>query len=57
MPLFEIEVGAHPNTLVTPGLDPGIHPSSQDVHSKNPPSLFELRRTGMDCRVKPGMTF
>jgi hypothetical protein len=31
MPLFEIEVGAHPNTLVMPGLDPGIHPSSQNV--------------------------
>jgi hypothetical protein len=31
------------NTLVMPGLDPGIHPSSQEVFSKK-----------MDCRVKPG---
>jgi hypothetical protein len=28
--LFEIEVGAQ-NTLVMPGLDPGIHPSSQEA--------------------------
>src|ERR1700736_4062755 len=41
--LFEIEVGVHANTLVMPGLDPGIHPSSQEVLSKR-----------MDCRVKPG---
>jgi hypothetical protein len=27
---------------VMPGLDPGIHPSSEDL------------RSGMDCRVKPG---
>jgi hypothetical protein len=31
------------NTLVMPGLDPGIHPSSQEVLSEE-----------MDCRVKPG---
>jgi hypothetical protein len=30
-------------SLVLPGLDPGIHPSSQKVLSKK-----------MDCRVKPG---
>jgi hypothetical protein len=41
--LFEIEVGVHANTLVVPGLDPGIHPFSQEVLSKK-----------MDCRVKPG---
>jgi hypothetical protein len=41
--MFEIEVGVHANTLVMPGLDPGIHPSSQEVLSKR-----------MDCRVKPG---
>jgi hypothetical protein len=41
--LFEIEVGVHANTLVMPGLDPGIHPSSQEVLPKK-----------MDCRVKPG---
>jgi hypothetical protein len=41
--LFEIVVGVHANTLVMPGLDPGIHPSSQEVLSKR-----------MDCRVKPG---
>jgi hypothetical protein len=41
--LFEIVVGVHANTLVMPGLDPGIHPSSQEVLSKK-----------MDCRVKPG---
>jgi hypothetical protein len=29
-------------TIVMPGLDPGIHPSSQEAFSK------------MDCRVKPG---
>jgi hypothetical protein len=43
MPLFEIEIGVHTSTLVMPGLDPGIHPSSQEVLSKK-----------MDCRVKPG---
>jgi hypothetical protein len=32
--LFEIVVGLQVNTLVMPGLDPGIHPSSQDVPSK-----------------------
>jgi hypothetical protein len=31
------------NTLVMPGLDPGIHPSSQEALSEE-----------MDCRVKPG---
>jgi hypothetical protein len=31
------------STLVMPGLDPGIHQSSQDHFSKK-----------MDCRVKPG---
>jgi len=29
-------------TLVIPGLDPGIHPSSQEISLE------------MDCRVKPG---
>jgi len=29
-----------------PGLDPGIHPSSQEEHEGFP--------KGMDCRVKPG---
>jgi hypothetical protein len=28
--LFEIKVGVHAKTLVMPGLDPGIHPSSQE---------------------------
>jgi hypothetical protein len=41
--LFEVEVGVHTNTPAMPGLDPGIHPSSQGVLSKK-----------MDCRVKPG---
>jgi hypothetical protein len=41
--LFEIEVDVHANTLVMPGLDPGIHPASQQVLSKK-----------MDCRVEPG---
>jgi hypothetical protein len=41
--LFEIEVDVHANTLVMPGLDPGIHPASQQVLSKE-----------MDCRVEPG---
>jgi hypothetical protein len=40
--LFEIVVGVHANTLVMPGLDPGIHPSSQEVLSKK-----------MDCRARP----
>jgi hypothetical protein len=31
------------HSLVMPGLDPGIHQSSQDAYSK-----------GMDCRVKAG---
>jgi hypothetical protein len=31
------------STLVMPGLDPGIHQSSQDHFSKK-----------MDCRVEPG---
>jgi hypothetical protein len=35
--------GMHANTLVMPGLDPGIHPSLQEALSKK-----------MDCRVKPG---
>jgi hypothetical protein len=41
--LIEINVRVHANTLVMPGLDPGIHPSSQEVLSKE-----------MDWRVKPG---
>jgi hypothetical protein len=41
--LFEIKVGVHAKKLVMPGLDPGIHPSSQEAVSKK-----------MDCRVKPG---
>jgi hypothetical protein len=41
--LIEIKVRVHANTLVMPGLDPGIHPSSQEVLSKE-----------MDWRVKPG---
>jgi hypothetical protein len=41
--LFEIEVDVHANTLVMPGLNPGIHPASQQVLSKE-----------MDCRVEPG---
>jgi hypothetical protein len=28
LPLFENDVGVHANTLVMPGLDPDIHPSS-----------------------------
>jgi hypothetical protein len=41
--LFEIVIGVHANALVMPGLDPGIHPSSQEVLSKK-----------VDCRVKSG---
>jgi hypothetical protein len=40
---LKIEVDAQANTLVMPGLDPGIHPSSQKFFWKT-----------MDCRVKPG---
>jgi hypothetical protein len=29
--LFEIKVGVHANKLVMPGLDPGIHPPSQEA--------------------------
>jgi hypothetical protein len=39
--LIEIKVRVHANTLVMPGLDPGIHPSSQEVLSKK-----------MDCRER-----
>jgi hypothetical protein len=42
-PLFGIPVGVRADTFVMPGLDPGIHPSSQEVLSKK-----------MDCRIKPG---
>jgi len=35
--------GVEMSTLVMPGLDPGIHQSSQDHFSKK-----------MDCRVEPG---
>jgi hypothetical protein len=38
-----VEVDVDTNTFVMPGLDPGIHPSSQKVLSKK-----------MDYRVKPG---
>jgi hypothetical protein len=41
--LFGIRVGVRADTLVMPGLDPGIHPSSQEVLSKK-----------VDCRIKPG---
>jgi hypothetical protein len=34
---------AQHTTFIMPGLDPGIHRSSQEVFSKS-----------MDCRVKPG---
>jgi hypothetical protein len=46
MPLFEIDVGVHANTLVMPGLDPGIHPSSQQVLSKKDglPGIGERKR-------------
>src|SRR5216683_5767148 len=37
------ERGGAATTIVMPGLDPGIHPSSQEAFSKK-----------MDCRVKPG---
>jgi len=41
---LKIEIGVHANTLVMPGLDPGIHLSLQDA-------LFSKK---MDCRVEPG---
>ena len=32
--MFEIVIGVYANTLVMPGLDPGIHPSSQEILSE-----------------------
>jgi hypothetical protein len=31
MGCLKFEIGAHATTLVMPGLDPGIHPSSQEA--------------------------
>jgi hypothetical protein len=46
MPLFEIDVGVHANTLVMPALDPGIHPTSQQVLSRKAglPGIGERKR-------------
>jgi hypothetical protein len=33
--LFEIDVGVRANTLVMPGLDPGIHPFSHNFFEED----------------------